>query len=111
MFRAFHDRCGTGQRRVGLLQLGRRIDGATHLTGITVLILRAAFRAFTFDVAIGQEHVLDRIVELVDRACRNQPFITQATVNLLREKMIFRGVSTVPVVERNMKTIQVGFAP
>ena len=111
MFRAFHDRRGTGQRRVGLLQLGRRIDGAAHLTRVTVLILCATLGAFTFDVAIGQEHILDRIVELVDGPCRNQPLIAQTTIDFLRKKMIFRGVGAVPVVERNMKAIQVGLSP
>ncbi len=56
-----------GQRRIRIDQIGRRVDRAAVLAGIAVLVLGAALRALALDVAVGQEHLLDRIEELLDR--------------------------------------------
>src|SRR5690606_9530909 len=54
--------------RARVLQFGGRIGGATGLAVVAVLVFRAAVRAGALDVTVGQEHLLDRIVELFDRA-------------------------------------------
>jgi hypothetical protein len=54
------------QRGVWVLQIGGGIDGAAGFAGITVLVFRAALGALALDVAVGQEHALDRIEELLD---------------------------------------------
>ncbi len=69
---ALAHRRGARQRRVRIDQVGRRVDGAAVLAGIAVLILRMADRAFALDVAIRQEHLLHRVVELLDRLAVDQ---------------------------------------
>src|SRR6266850_1284885 len=78
MVRGFEHRLGAGKRRVGVLQLRRRIDGAAVLACVSVLVLRAAIRAFAFDVAVGEEHALHGIVELLDRLGVDQPSLFQS---------------------------------
>ncbi len=56
-----------GQRRVRLDEIGRRVERAAVLARVAVLILGSALRAGALDVAIRQEHRLDRVVELLDR--------------------------------------------
>ena len=50
----------------GSMKIGRRVDDAAHLASVGVLILRVAVGALALDIAIRQEHLLDRIVELLD---------------------------------------------
>ena len=63
--------CSTGVAPVsveyGFFEIGRRIERAALLARVAVLVLRAAHRAFALDVAVGQEHLLHRVVELLDR--------------------------------------------
>ena len=96
------DACSTGlragQRRVRVLQVGRRVDRAAVLAGVAVLVLRAALRALALDVAVGQEHALHRIVELLDRlACRSSPAAFERAVDVLRQLDVLRRVRRVPV--------------
>ncbi len=51
---------GTGQRRVGVDEVGRRVRGAADFARVAVLVLRTALRARALDVAVGEEHPLDR---------------------------------------------------
>ena len=67
-----HLRLGAGDRRIRIDQVGGRIRRAADLARVAELILRAAFRARSLDVAVGQEHALHRVVELLDRPRRDQ---------------------------------------
>ncbi len=96
-----------GQRGVGLDQLGRAVDGAADFTGIAVLVLGVAARAFALDVAVGQEHALDRIVELLDLAGVDETGGFQRTVDVLGQFDVFRRVGAVPVVEVDVEAVQV----
>ena len=59
-------RLRTGHHRAWILQVGRCIRRTAVLAIVAVLVRCSTFRAFTTDVAIGQEHLLDRIVQLLD---------------------------------------------
>ena len=108
MLGRFHQRRCAGQRRVRVFQIGRRIHGAANFAGIAVLILRTAFRTLALDVAVGQEHVFYRIVELFDRAGRDQlRVIAQATIDFLRQLMVLRAVGRMPVVESDVETVEI----
>ena len=53
----------------GLISSVGRVDAAAHLAVVAVLVLGVAVRALALDVAVRQEHVLDRVEELLDGAC------------------------------------------
>ena len=107
MLRAPQLGLGARQHRVRILKLGRRVRRAAVLAYIAILVLRAAFRTLALDVAIGQEHVLDRIEELLDRLGVDQVRGFEAPVNALRQLDIFRAVRRVPVVETHVETLVV----
>ena len=67
MRRFLLDRLRAGHDRVRLDQVGRVVGLAADLAGVAVLVLAVAVRAFALDEAVRQEHLLDRIVELLDR--------------------------------------------
>ncbi|CPJ77815.1 Uncharacterised protein [Bordetella pertussis] len=100
-------RRGAGQGRIGVDQLGGRIHGAAHFTRIAVLVLGVAARAFALDVAVGQEHALDRVVELLDRACLDQSLALERAIDFLRERHVLGRIGAVPVVEADMEAVQV----
>ena len=75
------NRCRARQRRIRIAQFGRRIDRAARLTGVAVLILGAALGAFALDEAVGQEHALLRVEELLHRTYRDQFVLAQRTVD------------------------------
>ena len=107
MVRALENGPGIGQRGVGVDQVGGGVNRATDLTRVTVLVFGVALGALALDVAIGQEHTLDRVKKLLDRSCLDQSFSTQLAVDVLGELMVFDGISRMPVVERDMKAIEV----
>src|SRR6266581_4256976 len=83
------------KRRVRILQLRGRIDGAAILAGVSVLILRAAVRALALDVAVGEEHAFHRIEELRYRFLVDEPRLVELAIDVLRELGIFFRVSRV----------------
>src|SRR5690606_41553315 len=66
-----------------------------------------AGRAFALDVSIGQEHALDRIVELLDVARADEPSRLQAFVYILRQLDVFGRVGGMPVVKLDLKAVEV----
>ena len=106
-----HHRRRAGQRRVRMLQLGRRIDRAADLAGVAVLVLRAAARALALDVAVGQEHRLHRVEELLDGARRDQLVPAQREVDVLRQPVVLRAVGRMPVVELDVEAVEIALAP
>ncbi len=61
-------RLGTGHCGVRIDQFGRCVGRTAYFAVVAVLILGVALRAFALDEAIRQEHVLDRVVILLDGA-------------------------------------------
>ena len=88
-----------GDRRIGVLQVGRRVGRAAHLAGVAELVLGAALRAFALDVAVGQEHALDRVVELLDGPGADQVAVAQRAVDPLCELDVLGRVRRVRRVE------------
>src|SRR5690606_26713491 len=80
-------------------QLGRRVGGAALLAVVAVLLGRAAVGAGALDVAVRQEHALDRIVELGHRAPRDVPAGVELRVDRLGQGAVAGRVGGVVVVE------------
>jgi hypothetical protein len=108
---ALQHRHRAGQRRVRALQVGGRVHRAADLAVVAVLVLRAALRAFAFDVAVGQEHRLHRIEELLDGARGDQVVGAQRTVDALRQRVVLGRVGRMPVVEADVEAVEIGPAP
>ena len=107
---ALHHRRRAGQRRVGVLQVGRRVHRAADLAAVAVLVLRAALRALALDVAVGQEHRLHRIEELLDGSGgdeRTVGAVAQRAVDGVGEFGVFGRVGRVPVVELDVKAVEI----
>ena len=89
--------------RVWTDEVGRRVQRAAVLAGVAVLILGAAFRAFAADIAVRQEHFLDRVEELLDRLGVDQPGVAELAIDVMRQREIGRRVGAAPVIEAEMK--------
>ena len=90
---------GTGNRRVRLDQVGRRIGGAADLAIVAVLVPGVALRALALDEAVGQEQLLDRVVVLLDGADFDQAGGAQLEVDVVGAITGFVGMGRVVVVE------------
>jgi hypothetical protein len=75
------------------------VGRAAAFAGVAVLVRRVAARAFALDVAVGQEHLLDRVEELLDRAHLDQAARLEPPVDLLRQHPVLLRVGRVVVVE------------
>ena len=84
MIRGLEDRRRARQGRVGVDEVRRRIHRAAHLAGVAVLVLGMAIGALALDVAVGEEHALDRIIELLDRPCVDEAGGLQPPIHVLR---------------------------
>ncbi len=98
---------GAGQGRIRIDQLSGRVNRATDLAGVAVLVLGMALGAFALDVAICQEHALDRIVELLDGAGFDQVLGLQRAVDVLRQRDVLGRIGGMPVVEADVEAVQV----
>ena len=96
-------RLGAGNRRIGVDQIVRSVGRATRLAVVAVLILGSALRAFALDETVGQEHLLDRVVVLLDGAFLDQPGVLQARVDGVRAFLRFRRMRAVEVVEGDVE--------
>ena len=96
---------GRGARHggIGVLQLGGGVGGAAHLAGVPVLVLGGATGALALDVAVRQEHLLDRVVELLDGAHLDQPRRPQLGVDIVGVEAGFLRVGRVVVVEGHVE--------
>ena len=102
-----HFRHGSGNGGVGVLEVGWRVGGAAHLAGVAVLVLGPALRAFALDEAVGQEHLLDRVVVLLDRAHLDQAGGLEFLVDVLGVEARLVRVRRVVVVEFDMEAGEV----
>ena len=110
VLRVLQQRPGTGEGGVGVDEVGRRIDLAAHLAVVAVLVLGVAVGAFALDVAVGQEHVLLGVEELLDGARLDQAVGLQVAVDLLREFVVLGRIGAAPVVEGDVEAVEVGLA-
>ena len=111
MLSLFQHRCRAAQARVRVFQIGGRIHRAAVFAVVAVLVFGAALRAFAFDEAVRQKHVFLGIEKLLygfalyQRAALVGRQIAQVTVNLLRQRVVFRRVGGMPVVKADVKTV------
>lgn len=96
--RARHGRCA-GDGGTGISQLGRRIGRAADFAVVAVLIRRAAFRAFAPDEAVGEEHLLHGVVELLDGARLDQAGGLEAGVDIFGVAARLLAVGGMVIVE------------
>ncbi|VVM91438.1 hypothetical protein PS647_02842 [Pseudomonas fluorescens] len=101
-------RCGAGDRRLRILQVGRCVGRTAFFAVVAVLVFGAAFRAGALDEAVGQEHFLFRVEVLGDRTRGDVPGVTQLQVDLARQLTVFFGVSGVEIVEVHQEVGKVG---
>ncbi len=105
--RRLEHRLGARERRIGIFQRGRGIHRAAVLASIAVLVARAAVGALALDVAVGEEHALHRVVELLDRLRVDQAGRLELAKHVLRELRVLGRMRGMPVVERDMKAVEV----
>ena len=101
------DRRRTRHGRVRILEIGRRVGRAAHFAGVAVLVLRAALGALALDVAVRQEHLLHRIVELLHLAPDDQSLRVEGAVDVFAEALILARIGRVVVVEVDVKAVEV----
>ena len=116
VLRGLQFRLGTRQGRERVDQVGGGVNRTAHLAVVAVLVFGVALGALAFDEAVGQKHVLLRVKELFDRAHLDQRAtigrrnVAQVTVNLAGQLVVFWRVGAVPVVELDVKTVQIRLA-
>ena len=71
------------------------------------MIFGVTLRAFAFDVTIRQKHILYRIVKLFDHFAGDEAGCFEFAINILRQLVIFNAVGGMPVIEGDMKSIQI----
>ena len=98
---------GAGDHRVGVVQLGGGVGGAADFARVAVLVLGAALGAFALDVAVRQEHLLDRIVELLDRAHGDEVARLELQVDVFTEGPVLGRIRRMVVVEADQETVEV----
>ena len=104
-----HFRPCAGHHRVRILQIGGRVGGAAVLAVVAVLVGGAALGALALDVAVGQEHRLDRIVELLHRARADGATHAQRGVDRLGDRLVLGTVRRVVVIEGDAEFLEVAF--
>ena len=78
--------------REGIDEVGGRVSRAAHFAVVAVLVLGVALRTFALDEAVRQEHVLDRVVILLDGTYLDEVLGFQFAVDALREFLGLVGV-------------------
>ncbi|MNQ68867.1 hypothetical protein D3C85_834380 [compost metagenome] len=106
--RLLEHRGGAGDGRLRILQLGGRVSGAAGFAVVAVLVLGAAFRAGALDEAVGQEHLLFRVVVLGYRAGTDMAGVAQLGVDAAGEDAVLFRVGRVVVVEVHQERGEVG---
>jgi hypothetical protein len=94
---------GAGHHRARVLQVGGCVGGAAVFAVVAVLVGGSAVRALAADVAVRQEHLLDRIKQLLDRAARNMAAFLQAVIDGFRQFPVFHRMGGMVMVECDAK--------
>ena len=95
-------------RRARIFEIRRRVARPARLAVVAVLIGRAALGTLALDEAVGQEHVLDRVIGLGDGAPGDVAGVTIALVDQGRVVLILGRVGRVVVVEADAEGGKVG---
>ena len=111
MFGIAQHRCRARYHRTRILQVGGRVGGAAVFAVVTVLVRAAAARAVTLDVAVRQEHGAFRIEQLLDRTTRDEAALAQPTVDKVGQRLVFRGMGGMVVVEGHAELREVALVP
>jgi hypothetical protein len=106
-----HHRRRAGDHRARILQVGGRVGRTAVLAVVAVLVRRAALRALALDVAVGQEHLAHRIVQLLDRALCDRAAGAQAAVDELRQHAVLFRMRGVVEVEIDAEGGEVALVP
>src|SRR5437762_9716778 len=107
VIRGLQHRLRPGEGRVRVDELRRRIDDAAYLARVRVLLLRMAVRALALDVPVRQEHALHRIEELLDRLQVDEALSLQPPLDVLRQLDVLGRVGRVPVIEAQVKALEI----
>ena len=107
VIRGLQHRFRAGQCRVRIDQVGRRIHRTAVFARVAVLVLGAALGALSLDVAVGEKHVLHRIVELLDRLVVSEARGSELAVDVLRQFGVLGRIGRMPVVEADVKSVQI----
>ena len=70
------------------------------------MVFGTALGAFALDVAVGQEHLLRGIVELLDLA-RGDVLVFELVIERFGELLVLAGVGGVVVVERDVEFLEI----
>ena len=110
MLRLLQHRCGARQSGIGILHFGGGVNRTARFAAVAILVFGAALGAFAFDEAVGQEHRLFRIKELLDGLGGDEACSFEIAVNLLGQFVVFGAVGGVPIVKGDVKAIQIRLA-
>ena len=91
------------ERAARVLQLFGGVGLAACVAGIAVLVLGTAFRAGSFDKAVGQEHGVMLAVELRQLAGGDRPALLHGLIDAVAEGAVFWAVGGVIVVEADFE--------
>ena len=97
----------TADHRARVDEIGWRIGRAAVLTVVAVLVFGTALRAGALDVAVRQEHGLDRVVELLDRALVDVAAFVQCGVEALGQRSVAGRIGGIVVVEDDVEVDEV----
>ena len=101
VFRVAQFRCRAREHRARVLEIGRRVRRTAVLAVVAVLVRRAAVRADALDVAVGQEHLPQWVVQLADRTRGDVAAGLEARIDEFGELAVFRRVRRVVAVVRD----------
>src|SRR5699024_9019045 len=105
MFRFTQLGLATTEGRVRINELSGPVDCTTGLTAVTVLLLGTTGRTLPFDIAIGQKHPFDGVVELLDNTGFYKARCLEVSVNALRELDVFGRVGAMPVIKFDVEAV------
>jgi len=100
-------RLGAGHGGIGVLEVGGRVGRTAGLAVVAVLVLGAALGTFALDEAIRQEHVLDRVVILLNGAYLDQVLDLERAVDALGERTGFVRIGRAAVVECDVEGAEI----
>ena len=102
-----HHRGRARERALGVDHFRGQVHRAAHLAVVAVLIGGAALGAGALDEAVGKEHALFGVVELLDVLGVDKAGSFQLSVDVLGERRVLRAVRAVPVVKLDVKAVKI----
>lgn len=100
-------RTRTRERGIRVHDFHGRVYGGALFAVVAVLVGCSTARASAFDETVGEEHALYRVVVLLDFLRVDEAGIDETAIDVLAEFVVFGCVGAVPVVEANVKAVEV----